>query len=563
MRTRWRPALLTGLLLITVGIGWIYLAPTTVGGQATYVVTSGVSMEPRFHSGDLAIVRPAARYRVGEVAAYRSSLLHVVVLHRIIAIHGGRYTFKGDNNNFIDPAPPARAAIIGALWWHVPGGGRYLAWLHSPVTAAALAAGAILLLLGFGETSRRRGRRRRAGGRPQRPEGPAVADRGAARPLDVRSLLIVAAIGTVGLLAVAAFAFLRPTARAATQKVKYTQQVRFGYSAAAPAGPVYPAGLVRTGEPIFTQLVHRLGVDIDYRLSTDAPHAVQGTERVLLRLTGPTGWSRTLELVPSRHFTGDRVAAHVTLDLRAITALLGQVQRLTGVTGGGYAITVVPVLAVHGTVAGQPISGGFSPALPFELQGPQLQVGAGAAGAGGAGAGGTGGTGTSAPATSGLRPSQPGQVTTASTVPATVGFGSASLTIATLRIAAGIGFLLGLAATLLLGVLTIRGQAFAESVRIQARYGHLIVPITAGADLGWPAIDVTSIKALVRLAGRSGQLILHNHDTEADTYLVNDEGTVYRYQVKLPRVVWGEWSAPSAGPVTGPAAEPAGAAETG
>ena len=72
----------------------------------------------------------------------------------------------------------------------------------------------------------------------------------------------------------------------------------------------------------------------------------------------------------------------------------------------------------------------------------------------------------------------------------------------------------------------------------------MIVPITAGTDLGWPAIDVGNIKALARLAEASGQLILHNHDETTDTYLVNDEGSVYRYQVELPTIAWGEWSDP-------------------
>jgi hypothetical protein len=37
-------------------------------------------------------------------------------------------------------------------------------------------------------------------------------------------------------------------------------------------------------------------------------------------------------------------------------------------------------------------------------------------------------------------------------------------------------------------------------------------------------------------------LILHNRSNDVDTYLVNDEGTVYRYQVRPSNVVWGEWS---------------------
>ena len=45
----------------------------------------------------------------------------------------------------------------------------------------------------------------------------------------------------------------------------------------------------------------------------------------------------------------------------------------------------------------------------------------------------------------------------------------------------------------------------------------------------------------VRLAETGQCLILHRSDPGGDTYLVNDAGTVYRYQVKPSNVVWGEW----------------------
>ena len=46
----------------------------------------------------------------------------------------------------------------------------------------------------------------------------------------------------------------------------------------------------------------------------------------------------------------------------------------------------------------------------------------------------------------------------------------------------------------------------------------------------------------MRLAESAGQLILHHQADAVDTYLVNDNGTVYRYQIKLPLVTWGEWT---------------------
>ncbi|MGZ4330749.1 MAG: signal peptidase I, partial [Solirubrobacteraceae bacterium] len=100
--TRLRSGLFTAAFVSLAMVAWLYLAPTQIGGTTSYVVTSGISMEPSFRTGDLALVRPADQYRVGQVVAYHSTLLHVTVLHRIVAHRGGRYFFKGDNNNFID-----------------------------------------------------------------------------------------------------------------------------------------------------------------------------------------------------------------------------------------------------------------------------------------------------------------------------------------------------------------------------------------------------------------------------------------------------------------------------
>jgi len=113
--------------------------------------------------------------------------------------------------------------------------------------------------------------------------------------------------------------------------------------------------------------------------------------------------------------------------------------------------------------------------------------------------------------------------------------------IATLRLIAIVGLLASILVSLYF-YLRKRGEPFEESFRIMAQYGHMIVPIVGGDDLGWPPVDVTSIKALVRLAESGQRLILHNRADDVDTYMVNEEGTVYRYQVKPSKVIWGEWS---------------------
>jgi hypothetical protein len=43
---------------------------------------------------------------------------------------------------------------------------------------------------------------------------------------------------------------------------------------------------------------------------------------------------------------------------------------------------------------------------------------------------------------------------------------------------------------------------------------------------------LTSIDALVKLAERSERLILHYQRDGVDSYLIDDEGTLYRYQAR-------------------------------
>src|SRR4051794_37618434 len=106
----------SALTLAAVGCLWFFFAPSWLGGPTSYVITEGVSMQPRFHTGALAVVHAAADYRVGDIVAYHSHELHTIVLHRIVGRDGDRYVFKGDNNSFRDPEHPTRSQLVGKLW---------------------------------------------------------------------------------------------------------------------------------------------------------------------------------------------------------------------------------------------------------------------------------------------------------------------------------------------------------------------------------------------------------------------------------------------------------------
>ena len=180
---------------------------------------------------------------------------------------------------------------------------------------------------------------------------------------------------------------------------------------------------------------------------------------------------------------------------------------------------------VTGTVAGQPVDESFTPIAGFQLQPLEL-------------------TPSGQPATrrrhhgehhslvgDRLRPDRQGTVTIVSSVPNTRRLAGHVVRYSTITWLALIGAIAAGAWRLSWPCCCKRNSAFDEAARIRARYSHLLVPIVVGEDLGWPPVDVTSFKALARLAESSGQLVLHHQADAVDTYLVNDNGTVYRYQI--------------------------------
>jgi signal peptidase I len=502
-----RTRLITGATVLLLVVAWLIAGPAQLGGATTYVTTHGISMQPRLHTGDLALVRPAADYRVGDVVAYRSTVLRRVVLHRIIGRDGDRYLFKGDNNSFVDPIHPRRAELIGRMWLRVPRGGAVLSWLRIPAIAALLCGS--LALLSLWPARRRRRRPRGApsmSGRSLRMVSP-----------NAQLLLFGCAVVAVACLVVGLLAWTRSTTDPVAAKVNYTHEVRFSYRADAPVGAVYPSGTVKTGDPIFLRLVRQVRIKVAYHLASTAPRRVAGTQQILLRLSSPTGWSRTIRLQPSTPFRGAGSSDWVVLDLDELQALITRVETLTGTpAGSAFTVDILPRLHVKGTLADETLDDRYNPKLSFQLDPLQLRVG------GGGSAGEAGGAGFTQRRT--------GNVAATVATPNHLRLGGRGLQVGTARWVALVGYLLAMAVALLT---TIRERRRPQdlSMQIHARYGHLIVPIAAIMhDPSQPVVDVMSIDALAQVAERCERVILHHHRIGAESYLVDDEGTLYRYQ---------------------------------
>jgi signal peptidase I len=133
-------------LAILVCLFWAqYLRPQSLGGRAAYVLVSGKSMLPRYHTGDLVLVERKSSYHVGELIAYRvpkgDPMAGAQVIHRIIggtAQHG--FIVQGDNRTAPDVWRPKAADIVGAKALRIPGAVVVLQFLRSPIFLALLAA---------------------------------------------------------------------------------------------------------------------------------------------------------------------------------------------------------------------------------------------------------------------------------------------------------------------------------------------------------------------------------------------------------------------------------------
>jgi len=506
------------------------IVPATLEGDVTYVTTHGVSMLPRFHSGDLAVLTRSDTYQVGDVAAYNSETLHTAVLHRIVAIDNGRYRFKGDHNNFEDPESPTRAQLIGKLWMRIPKGGIVLSWFGDPVHLVLLAI-AIMGLTGAGEASlvvrRRRRVRRDAAGRRAAPSPPS-RHTGAATTQPLRShaggagsdwLQYTAPAVAMAVLSglAALLAYPRPATRQATQTLAYTQRVSFSYHGAAPQSATYPTGTFSTGDPVFLRLVNSVTVDVGYGVDSAGSLDTRGSIEVDVVIDGAGNWRRQVPLQGATNFTGARAHAEIELQLEPLIGLQQAVSAETGLPSDELQVQIVPHIHLLGTVAGRGVDDWFAPPLEFTLVPTELSLADAPSVAG--------------PADPSLTPSQPGTVTRTLLVPAQVSLLAYRLYVRTARrVAVGGGLVAVLLAVGGFALYRVH-RADVEPVQIQRQYRYRLIDIRhPPSGPGTIVVDVAGIRALARLAQRNDSFILHHSDRTQHTYFVDAGPTIYRYQ---------------------------------
>lgn len=550
MRTRRSP--IGGLLAVACAVlFWLVLGPPQIGGSTTYTATVGNSMEPLFHSGDLALTRRSSSYRVGDIVLYMSPVFHRPVLHRIIAVQHGRYFFKGDHNTFVDPGYATRHELLGKLWHSAPHAGSALSWFGAPSHAALLAAASVftLLLGGSQQVARRkRGRRRRKAERKPLMVT-AVVQRNLHRPRKSLENVVGFAALAVGVVLLVT-GFTTPLRKPAQLPGAYRHTGSFTYSGRVTApNALYPSGTVHQGQPVFLSSFNTLKIGFSYHFSSRLPHGMRGTIALQARMSADAiNWHNLYTLQRPTPFSGDRASISSSIPLDQARKLIGQLAIDSGAAESEYKVEIVPIVRYHGVVRGHRIAGTYSPVLPLVLTQTVLRVTPTAATVL-PGATYTGQSAESSMAVS-LNPVQRGSIPTVA--PTYASFARYSLPTSAVR-----GLALALLALSLLVPFTkplrrSRREVWSHEKRIANRYECVIVDVVSlegVAPTAEKAARVSSFESLASLARYCERPILHTIRDGLEVYAIEDGGALYVYEVRKTEVAPG---APMTVPVPAP-----------
>ncbi len=229
--------------------------------------------------------------------------------------------------------------------------------------------------------------------------------------------------------------------------------------------------------------------------------------RLDARLSDGRGWERTLNLSPARPFAGRHASMSGTLEEADRPDA-----RLTGSGQSAFTVAVVPLVSVTGSVGSEPVDAVFAPTPAFDLGDLRLQPKLDVAGEG----------------VSPFAPREPGAGT--QTTSHRLELGAVSLPVTTARVLAVIGLIASaLLAVLALGLLSLRFRG-EEHARIAARYGHMLLPVLSRSQEWTRVTELADIESLVHLAEHHDRMILHVVDEHEHVYLVEEDGSVYRYR---------------------------------
>jgi len=498
----------TAFSLFLAVVLWLLFAPVQFGGQASYILVNGNSMEPVLHKGDLVVVRAANDLRVGDVVTYQYPEIGRVI-HRIVSFDGLVYTLKGDNNDWLDGYTPSPLEIIGKYWFKVPRAAGVITTLRTPWVFTML-AGLMAFLIGASMID------------PQNPRKTSTP-RTSTAPSGGASLMLrwneniwyLAAFLLLVFILLSIYSFLQPLTASAVTPVTYFHNGTFSYASNAGQG-VYDGNNVTSGDPIFTALTCNVTMAFEYAISSEQPVSGGGSYTVTTQLTSPNGWHRTIDQTDPVTFEGTSAHIAQVINFCDLQAYVQRVQETTGITSQRYQVHIQPVVSFVGSTAGAVIDDKFTPTLTFNVEDNQVFLET-----------------TAADGSDPLNPFKQSAIPTIGTVANTFSlFG--------LKMPVQLGRILGMLGTVAALLLMLAGWLMHRKVsqmddeaRARAMFGDALVdvrycPVTKADRV----IDLNSLESLVQVAEKVGQMVLAHRTSDSLDFYVAQDNLYYRFRAR-------------------------------
>lgn len=496
------------LATIIMALAWIVFIPAQIGGQTTYVIVNGNSMEPMLHKGDLVFLRQQPDYSIGEIVTYQHPNIGPVI-HRIVERNLERYILQGDNNTWLDPYQPTGTELTGKYWFALPGAGKILLLVRKP-WILALISGASTLVIGMSMV--------------QLPDPQSSITKLKKKPQAWRKLglhlanwkeaywITVYTLAAGGII-LGLFAFTRPVLRQSVDEMLYQQTGYFNYTGDVSAN-IYDHQQMKTGDPIFPALGCKVHFSFHYGLHTPKPFIGGGSYVINAEIWDTTGWRRTIPLAAETAFEGSQFQSEQILDVCQAQALIDNLQTTTGTRHPPYFLSLAPRVNISGQIAGQQLTEAFTPTLQFIIEPQQVYLSAR-------------GDQNQDP----FKPGQAGVLSSEKMVSNSLNLLRLALPVSVARILSIAGVLLAAAAAGLAMVTFKDAEVNDERLWARLQIGEYMLE-TRNSPIGHQdrVVDLAGFDELIQLAEKFGGMVFFHEQPPYVDYFIRDDGLVYRFR---------------------------------
>lgn len=483
---------LSTLIPLAILLAWlIFLRPTFLYGDTSYIIVMGRSMEPTLKQGDLAVLKRAESYSVGDILGYVTPY-GPRVIHRIVATKGDAFTLKGDNHTSVDPWDVTQDMVLGKLLFSIPYVGAVFNFLKEPFRLAATIA--VLFLVSsipLSEPAKRR-----------KPKFRTAHGWISKRIIALVLLAVLLAVSGYGVFYVQ---------RLPTERTRFVELYRYGhvgtfdYSVELKPSILYNKTTIGPGEVIYVNLAHTMDVHFHYEFNCTRPADVSGSYSVHMDLELPKEWVKRFILVSDVPFNSEGFSFSHQLNITSISELIHAIERETATRAPAYNLKITPEVHISAMVGGDLIEEDFSPSMVITFTGSRLTV-------------------------EGLEHAKPNIVGQTKVEPALWNLYGIPILVSHLRYLS-YAALAGLSVAMVWAAYYKRVEPKGVAERIRRKYGDLIADLReAPRHAETPTvIQIASIEDLVKIADSLGKPILHSKKEQTHVFYVLNADVRYEF----------------------------------